>query len=138
MIAQLFANTHLHVLYMTLCYGDKFLPALQANVGATYEEANSPTWHRPDYYSGSWFPNPDAYNPDLKPPGKWLQDTSFSCTADHQSQFSFEEALATENYTWSNLRPVTGGLTLTGFWDRLVTSGKISLHQEVANCSHFK
>ena len=128
----------LSTVYMTLCYGDKFLPALQANVGAAYEEANSPKWHRPDYYSGFWFPNPDAYNPDLKPPGKCLQDTSFSCTADHKAHFSFEEALATENDTWSNLRPATGDLTLTGFWDRLVTSGKISLHQEISNCFHFK
>lgn len=115
-----------------------FLPALQAKVGAAYEEANSPNSQRPEYYRGSWFPNPDAYNPDLKPPGKWLQDASFSCIADHEADFSFSEESATENDTWSNLRPVTGGLALTGFWDRLVTSGKISLQQETANCSHFK
>ena len=115
---------------MILYYGDIFLPALLAKVGTACEEANSPKWHRSDYYSGSWFPNPEAYNPDLKPPGKWLQDAFLGCGMDHQSRFSFEEALATENDTWSNLRHVNGSLDLTGFWDRLVTSGKISLHQD--------
>ena len=109
-----------------MVYGGIFFPALQANYEAC-KEVGSPKGQSPHYYNGMWTPKPEGYDPDLKPPGKWLQEATFSWNADHCAWFSVEEVLATEKTCQVICASSVVSLSLTGFWVPLVTAGKYSM-----------